>query len=1463
MPRLQDQANIGYVATPDAIRRILPTWLTFDEQAYHTLRVLDPAIGRGAVGEIVARLCVPPGQLAPRADWIRSPKDRDAHATSRYRRPSIEIYGIELHPERRAEARAICAPQACLRADFFETRIADEMFSLVFCNPPYGYPPRLQNDEGPQERWETRFLRRCLAKLQAGGILVWIVPQDQIGRDAGLLASWCDQLRCWRFPDDPWTADDAPSGIGGQPMYAAYHQVILIGVRRSQAVPPDPATLRQLLAWAGSGADLAPFQARAEPQEPFVIPGCQAWRAEFIAQPYHPGVPAMQLLAGDGGLWNDDRYQRDHFPVDDDQIVYEPFMPPLMGHIATLATIGLADGEVTGQDGRRIIVKGTCEKREVTVIDIDEEGTETETRTERFETEVYFVDPVTGQWGHVSSGDQPSALEGWPCEETTWDPFLANYGPALAATIARRSPARYRPRKLLDWLPERCFHRPGIGVQDYAAEAIAQAIRGERSPGGYPRYARFMDIGEPGTTKTAIAIKAVLFASEPVHGGICPPEQRPAKRDFTPVLVYCPGNLVEQWREEVLATIPGASVVILTKIDSDAAAADFRRFDLTWTGKRLSLMGCIDRVAARIQADLTTWQARCHEGRASEAPLPRKPAIFAILSYTDAKLSSAWQPRYVVHRLITRCIQRVPVETASAETHQDGQAATVEHVGYRQDLVLACPRCGTPLGPQVGDKSNSVYLALDGIDDRAKRRCQACQEPLWQQTPVFQPQRFRPRYPPERGARPPVTPLPLPDYDHQRGSVVRDRAPLTSTADRRWAGARYLRDRYPGLFSTIIADEAHKLGAETSAQGSALDDLILAAGPRGTLIGLTGTLKDYPSTQFQFLQRFSPQVRRRFPHGSAGLRRWVAEFGTEQRIVIRPAQREDGALTDRREVRRVVQELPGFSPMTILFQDNAVFVKLAHIAPGLPPFREEVVSVPMGSVLGPAYRAFQEEATRALGQQLHAGDKSALSSWFHAMQILPNLPMQRLVVRNARTGEVLAASTPLPGDTLSPKERVLLELVRFHLAQGRPCCILVENSTDRYDVPGRLYTLITADAQRWAAGLPPDAGPNLTVPELPACPPELRVQLFVLRSDTVKGRDRQQWIRTQLGQGGNILICHSALIEVGMNLPFPTMISMQTCYDTCRARQVVRRSYRPWQRLPVQVYHLTYQGAAEAHGLQLVAEKARAAMMSEGDLPDTGLAAWGEGASSLKIALARRVLAGMEESQATGSLERLFADIEQRGRMQQAFLGSAFLNAAMEAPTSDLPSPVREPEPVEQPEQGAGALGPQPEPAHEATPSPLPVGRSWDDPAWRQLPPVPRAKKPHGPSTGHLCALVPVAGDPRFRRCVFCGKVEQETLGNLPYEPRDHPHLFVALSQDQQGTWQVECYGEPRMSSLTLARSAQRHITEDPDRERRERRQRTLKILSVRQALREHPMTMYRYRQELARRPQRGRVASE
>ena len=90
-------------------------------------------------------------------------------------------------------------------------------------------------------------------------------------------------------------------------------------------------------------------------------------------------------------------------------------------------------------------------------------------------------------------------------------------------------------------------------------------------------------------------------------------------------------------------------------------------------------------------------------------------------------------------------------------------------------------------------------------------------------------------------------------------------------------------------------------------------------------------------------------------------------------------------------------------------------------------------------------------------------------------------------------------------------------------------------------------------------------------------------------------------------------------------------------------RQASRRSWRIGQTRPVKVVFMSYRNTLQADALKLVAKKLQSSLAVEGELPEDGLAAFGDDGDDMMMALARKIISGEEEDEEVETVEEVFA----------------------------------------------------------------------------------------------------------------------------------------------------------------------------------------------------------------------------
>ena len=221
--------------------------------------------------------------------------------------------------------------------------------------------------------------------------------------------------------------------------------------------------------------------------------------------------------------------------------------------------------------------------------------------------------------------------------------------------------------------------------------------------------------------------------------------------------------------------------------------------------------------------------------------------------------------------------------------------------------------------------------------------------------------------------------------------------------------------------------------------------------------------------------------------------------------------------------------------------------------------------------------------------------------------------MHRETVFDPRSGDVIVQVPPLSEEKLYPKEKALVDLVAAERLAGRRVLVYATHTGTR-DITGRMEDILTRHGFRVA----------------------------VMKADAVAPNRREAWVADKVKQGIDVMICHPRLVQTGLDLiDFPTLCWFETDYSVYVSRQASRRSWRIGQTRPVKVVFMSYKNTLQADALKLVAKKLQSSLAVEGELPEDGLAAYGDDGDDLMMALARRVVSGDEDEADT--VEEVFA----------------------------------------------------------------------------------------------------------------------------------------------------------------------------------------------------------------------------
>ena len=423
-----------------------------------------------------------------------------------------------------------------------------------------------------------------------------------------------------------------------------------------------------------------------------------------------------------------------------------------------------------------------------------------------------------------------------------------------------------------------------------------------------------------------------------------------------------------------------------------------------------------------------------------------------------------------------------------------------------------------------------------------------------------------------------------------------------------------------GFFDLLVGDEVHEFKGRGSAQGIAAGILADACGKS---LSLTGTLLGgYASTIFHLLYRFSPEIRTEFGRSDEG--RWIKRYGFEEHSIGKDddGPTEDGRNSRRRKFRKVVRERPGLVPSALFhIIHNTVFLRLSDVASGLPDYEERILLSSMdgeedatGYSQRSAYNRVFEDLKKELTAALKKGSKRLLATYLQTLLAYPDGCTKGETVLDPRSGDILVQMPPLSEERLYPKEKALVDLVAAERLEGRRVLVYVTHTGTR-DITGRMDDILTRHGFRVA----------------------------VMKADAVAPDRREAWVADKVKQGLDVMVCHPRLVQTGLDLiDFPTICWYETDYSVYVMRQASRRSWRIGQTRPVNVIYMSYRNTLQADALKLVSKKLQSSLAVEGELPDDGLAAYGDDGDDLMMALARKIVNGDQEDGAE-TVEQAFA----------------------------------------------------------------------------------------------------------------------------------------------------------------------------------------------------------------------------
>lgn len=407
-------------------------------------------------------------------------------------------------------------------------------------------------------------------------------------------------------------------------------------------------------------------------------------------------------------------------------------------------------------------------------------------------------------------------------------------------------------------------------------------------------------------------------------------------------------------------------------------------------------------------------------------------------------------------------------------------------------------------------------------------------------------------------------------------------------------------------FDLLIMDEVHQTKAADSGRGDAFAQMVKST---RKVLCLTGTLVNGLSTSIkEIIWRTDPQslIRDGFDFKSGSVA-WAKRYGVLERVTRESDDHDDGVITRRKKNQIQPKELPGIAPEMVVnhMLHRAAFLELGSLGLPLVELKEIPLLVRMDTEHRDAYSIFHQTLKETCTALSKARVKGAFARFISSTINYADQPhLGAEVAFKSKSGEELASpvhAPSFPEDHYHAKERELVRIVRENLAENRGCMIYC-NYTDSFKMHHRIGDVLKAHG----------------------------IESHVLESH-VSPEKRVEWLAVKEEEGAKVLICNMRLVEVGLDLlPWPTIIFYQLNYDINTVRQSSRRAWRIGQVRECRVYYMVYEGTQQAAQFESCMIKRAHAMLAEGRLDRSELAAFGRDSRSTLASDLADCLAGEE-----------------------------------------------------------------------------------------------------------------------------------------------------------------------------------------------------------------------------------------
>jgi uncharacterized methyltransferase DUF6094 len=272
-------------------------------------------------------------------------------------------YGIEIDANRAQQARALGIET--LQANAMDVRCPPQAVSLLYLNPPYDW----ESGESNNQRLELVFLEHTYRWLQAGGVLLFVIPQIRLAKCARLLSEHFTDLHVFRF---------------SELACLQFKQIVVLATRRKRHSKVSDAALLDGVRYLEALATKAePEPLGDNPEVRYEVPASE----QVVLT--HVGIPLDEV---EDLLLESAAYRqagRVLLPKMND-IRGRPLTPLHGGHVGLLCTAGMLNG-VFGEGEARHIAHWRSVKFTDHWEEEEEDGTKILHDRERFSHELTLV----------------------------------------------------------------------------------------------------------------------------------------------------------------------------------------------------------------------------------------------------------------------------------------------------------------------------------------------------------------------------------------------------------------------------------------------------------------------------------------------------------------------------------------------------------------------------------------------------------------------------------------------------------------------------------------------------------------------------------------------------------------------------------------------------------------------------------------------------------------------------------------------------------------------------------------------------------------------------------------------------------------------------------------------------------------------------------------------------------------